>query len=416
MQPRNYFKSVSFYFILLFCLFYILFFPVPYYLLPNIGSWFTPILNPFIGWLGNFFGIQEPFTHELWSDSTGHYLFTGFLILVSFLLALIFVLVSKKEINPNLKKWFYTFLSYYLALTLLKYGADKIFKHQFYLPEPNTLYTPLGQLTPDMLFWSTMGSSYSYTVFSGIIEIIPALLLLFRKTRLLGALMSFAVLLNVVMLNFGFDITVKIYSLFLFCLTIILISPHLVALLNFFTQGKQTTLDLSGYQPNTKKQLLYYTTAKTIILGLLLYESTGFYFATGNLNDDLSPKPELYGAYEVYLFTDNGKIIPASMSYPGRFRRFFFHRRDYFIVQTMDDKFIDYNVLVNKNNHTLTLYNSGWPAHHNLTSELTYRLEENSLVIYGYFFDSYITLFANKLDLEKLPLRSKKMHWTIDSF
>ncbi|MBK6525272.1 MAG: hypothetical protein IPG07_06770 [Crocinitomicaceae bacterium] len=91
------------------------------------------------------------------------------------------------------------------------------------------------------------------------------------------------------------------------------------------------------------------------MIGLLLYESTGFYFATGNLNDDLSPKSELYGAYDVYLFTDNGKIIPASMSYPGRFRRVFFHRRDYFIVQTMDDKFIDYNVLVDKNKKTYSL-------------------------------------------------------------
>ncbi len=313
-------------------------------------------------------------------------------------------------------KWFYIFLSYFLALTLLKYGADKIFKHQFYLPEPNTLYTPVGQLTPDMLFWSTMGSSYSYTVFSGIIEIIPALLLLFRKTRLIGILISFAVLVNVVMLNFGFDITVKIYSSFLLLISIFLLTPYMNSLYAFFVRHEKANIPLIGHEPQSKSGLLYYTLIKTFVIGLLLYESTGFYFATGNLNDDLSPKSELYGAYDVYLFTDNGKIIPASMSYPGRFRRVFFHRRDYFIVQTMDDKFIDYNVLVDKTKSTITLYNSGWPAHHELTSELIYQIQENSLVIYGYFFDSYITLFSKKIDLKKLPLLREKMHWTIDDF
>jgi hypothetical protein len=416
MNQRNYLQSGFFYFAFSFCLLYILFFPVPYYLLPNVGSWFTTILNPFIEWLGDLVGIKEPFTRELWSDSTGHYLFTGFLIIFSLVTSIIFVFVSKKPVHPKLVKWFHIFLSYYLALTLLKYGADKIFKHQFYLPEPNTLFTPVGQLTPDMLFWSTMGSSYSYTVFSGIIEIIPALFLLFRKTRLLGILISFAVLVNVVMLNFGFDITVKIYSLFLLLITVFLLAPYMCLLFAFFVKRENVTLPLIGCEVQSKSALMYYTLTKTFVIGLLIYESTGFYFATGNLNDDLSPKSELYGAYDVYLFTDNGKIIPASMSYPGRFRRVFFHRRDYFIVQTMDDKFIDYNVLVDKTNKTLTLYNSGWPAHHELTSELTYQVQENSLVIYGYFFDSFITLFSKKIDLKKLPLLNEKMHWTIDGF
>ncbi len=416
MNQRNFIQSGFFYFAFTFSLLYILFFPVPYYLFPNVGSWFTSVLNPFVGWLGNLIGIKEPFTHELWSDSTGHYLFTGFLIIFSLFTSILVALLSKKSVNTKLAKWFYIFLSYYLALTLLKYGADKIFKHQFYLPEPNTLYTPVGQLTPDMLFWSTMGSSYSYTVFSGIIEIIPALLLLFRKTRLLGILISFGVLVNVVMLNFGFDITVKIYSSFLLIIALLLLAPYVKSLYSIFIKRENTTMPLIGYEPQSRSALLYYTLTKTFVIGLLLYESTGFYFATGNLNDDLSPKSELYGAYDVYLFTDNGKIIPASMSYPGRFRRVFFHRRDYFIVQTMDDKFIDYNVLVDKTKSTITLYNSGWPAHHELTSELIYQIQENSLVIYGYFFDSYITLFSKKIDLKKLPLLREKMHWTIDDF
>ena len=44
----------------------------------------------------------------------------------------------------------HTGVAWFLALQLLQYGFDKVFKHQFYLPEPNTLYTPLGLLPPDL--------------------------------------------------------------------------------------------------------------------------------------------------------------------------------------------------------------------------------------------------------------------------
>jgi len=417
MLAQNYFSKSAFWFALLFSSLYILFFPVPYYLFPDVGNWFTPLLNPFVAWLGKLAGINEPFTRELWSDSTGHYLFTCFLLIVTAIIALIFPGFLKKEINPKLKFWFHTFLSYYLALTLFKYGADKIFKHQFYLPEPNTLFTPVGQLTPDMLFWSTMGSSYSYTVFSGMIELIPAIFLVFRKTRLAGIIIAFMVLLNVVMLNFGFDITVKLYSLFLVFITFVLLTPYLPALYHFFILGEKTSVAVAGYKPASKNALLAYTLAKTLVIGLILFESTGFYFAMGNLNDDQSERPALHGAYEVYLFTDMGQIIPASMSHPGRFRRIYFHRRDYFIVQTMDDHFIDYKTKINEKDKTILLYNAGWSAHYNQSSTLTYKINDaGDLVIYGYFFDSYITLYSKKIDLQELPLLKEKFHWTIDGF
>jgi hypothetical protein len=416
MNLRTLVSAAAFYFVFVFCILYILFFPVPYYYFPNLGGLLSPVLYPFIDWTASQAGITGPFTHELWSDSTGHYVFTGLLLIFSLIISITLAAILKKEISPKLKYWFYTFLSYYLALMLLKYGADKIFKHQFYLPEPNTLFTPVGQLTPDMLFWSTMGSSYSYTVFSGIIEIIPALFLLFRKTRLAGILITFAVMLNVVMINFGFDVTVKLFSLFLLFLTLVLLAPYCAPIYHFFTSGEKTAIVFKGYEPDSKKKLLRYTVLKTCVIGLFLYESTGFYFETGNLNDDLAPRHELHGAYEVYLFTDMGKIIPASMSYPGRFRRIFFHRRNYFIVQTMDDHFIDYKVDLDEKNKTITLKNSSLPAHQNLSAQLTYKIKENDLVLYGYFFDSYITLYSRKIDLQQLPLLREKIHWTIDGF
>lgn len=67
-----------------------------------------------------------------------------------------------------------------------------------------------------------MGSSRAYTIFAGVFEIIPGFLLLFRKTKLIGALMAIIVMLNVVLLNFCYDIPVKLFSSFLLLIAIII--------------------------------------------------------------------------------------------------------------------------------------------------------------------------------------------------
>jgi hypothetical protein len=417
MQVRHFLSSLAFYFSVFFCCLNILFFPVPYHIFPNLGNLFEPLTQPVIHWAGaNLFGIEEPFTSALVSDSSGMYIFITLVALLSFVASILVSLLSKDGIKQKVSLWFFTLMAYYLALTLFKYGADKIFKSQFYLPEPNTLYTPFGQLTPDIAFWSTMGSSYSYTVFSGIIEIIPALLLLFRKTRLLGILIALAVLTNVVMINFGFDITVKLYSLFLLFITVVLLTPHLETLYHFFIKRQPSTVSDQGFVITSKGSLIGYTVIKTLVIGLVLIESMGVYFANNNLNDDKAPRPPLHGAYDVYLFYDNSQLIPASLSFPGRFKRIFFHRRSYFIVQTMDDRFIDYKAELDYLGKTITLSESGLPAHHGLTSTLAYRFENGELVIFGIFFDSYISLYARKINLSKLPLLSEGFHWTLDDF
>lgn len=404
-----------FYFTCFFCLGFILIFPVPFYLLPETGTWIEPWLLPFLKALAGFlFDMNDPFAHHMFSDSPGLYVFVFLLTVVSIFTSLVLLFLKKTLVKSNLIYWFQTIVAYYLSLTLLKYGADKIFKHQFFIPEPNTLFTPLGQLTPDILFWSSMGSSYSYTVFSGIMELIPAVLLLFRKTRLLGALIAAAVLSNVVMINFGFDITVKIYSLFLLFCAIVLIVPHASSLYGFFVKSEQKTIYKTTVEWNTRRKLLIYTIVKTCVIGLMIFESFAIYFQLNNLNDDTFQRPPLHGAYEVISFKENGVEVSPSLENQNRFRRIFFHRRSYFIVQTMDDRFMDYNLKIDTTNHALLL-EKYW-EYPKSTCELHYQKNASNLLIYGQFFNVTLELMTAKIDLNTLPLLREQWHWTIEDF
>ena len=56
------------------------------------------------------------------------------------------------------------------------------------------------------------GHSGPYTFIAGLAEIVGAVLLLWRRTTLIGALLLAGVLVNIVLLNFCYDVPVKLFS------------------------------------------------------------------------------------------------------------------------------------------------------------------------------------------------------------
>ena len=415
-SENNNLKSLSlvaFKFSFVYALLFILFLPFHQPLLPNIGAYLSPIIEPLIAWIGNaLLGMQAPWTVRLESDSTGLYIFAGLLFFIAITAAFIWTSLEKVEQNYlPLRYWFRAGLSYFLSMHLIVYGLNKIFKVQFFLPEPNTLYTPVGQLSHDILFWTSMGSSYPYTVFSGLIELIPAVLLLFKRTRLLGAIISFAVMANVLMLNFGFDISVKIFSGFLLFASWLIISPNIGRLYQFFVLQKVS--QLQAWRPNfiNKFQKRGYLLSKTLLLLLLLFNGLLPYLQTGVYNDDIAPRPYLHGAYAVESFVINGDTLPALQTDKIRWQRIFVHRRGYLIIQNMQNKMKDFKLLVDKNKKLLYLTDY---EENQYNFQFHYQPKDSILTLKGSLRNNQIGLIAKQLDLSKLPLLNPSFHWTVD--
>ncbi len=211
-------KSPAFFrllFVISFTCLFIVTLPFHYQVFPDPGSFMRSFFEAMVKWSGtHIFGAGPSFSATIASDSVGMYIHVFNCLVIAFVFAFLYATFNKRDVQyPKINYWFQVFISYYLALQLLKYGFDKVFKAQFYLPEPNTLFTPLANLTPDILYWSAMGTSRFYSVFMGLLEIIPAILLLFKPTRVIGAMIASLVLLNVVMINFGFAIPAFCYCL-----------------------------------------------------------------------------------------------------------------------------------------------------------------------------------------------------------
>jgi len=168
-------------------------------------------------------------------DTTLAYVHQAATLAVSLVIGVLWTLLDRRRSHyVGLHGWLRVFARYALAFALCAYALSKVVPSQFGSLGETQLSKPLGQLSPMSLLWNFMAFSSSYTMFGGLAEMVPALLLVFRRTALLGSLIAFAVLLNVVMLNFCYDVPVKLYSLNLLLLSTFLIIPKTQRLLGFF--------------------------------------------------------------------------------------------------------------------------------------------------------------------------------------
>jgi uncharacterized membrane protein YphA (DoxX/SURF4 family) len=117
------------------------------------------------------------------------------------------------------------YLRYYLAMAMLQYGTSKLFLNQFPAPPSFYLLETYGESSPMRLLWTFMGASPSYEMFGGLVEVTGAALLVFRRTTTAGALLLAGVLTNVVLLNFSYDVSVKILSSTLLLAAVFLLAP-----------------------------------------------------------------------------------------------------------------------------------------------------------------------------------------------
>ncbi|MBE8724484.1 hypothetical protein [Flavobacterium hungaricum] len=363
---------------------------------------FQDLITNTVEKMGNIM-ISNP---EITSDSTTFYGLLFILLILSFLLTIIFPLFNFWKIHRNqINKVFQIVLSYYLACVMLKYGFDKIFKVQFYLPEPNTLYTPLGMLDKDILFWSTMGTSFSYNVFMGLMEVIPALMLFYSKTRTLGLFILFGVLTNVVFVNFGFDISVKLYSLFLLLICFVLLFPNLKKIIQFFASNNPTALSqLSGSDLIVSKSVRF--SVKGIVIFFIFIEVLFPSFQQHNFNDDTISLIPFHGAYEVVKIK-NDETHQNAINL--QIKRIFIHKNNYLIFQYTDDTMEDFYLKIDETRNQFTLIN-----YDGTKIKLQYNYSQTSKTLQILLPEMGIVIYTKVLPWKKLPLLQPLFHWTVD--
>ena len=383
--------------------------------LPDFGVLLSPITVMLADWAAlHLWGISFKYLPEIAND--------GVLLYTHVANTVIFALVGtgiwswfdrKRGAYSQAHYLFRVGVRYFLATAMLTYGLVKVFKFQFYLPEPVTLYTDLGEVPRDLLFWSTMGTSRSYSIFTGSLEVLAGLLLLGRRTTLVGALLGLGIMANVLAINLSFDISVKVFSMFLCVLLAVLIAPSGLRVWDFFLGRPSQVTKLWEPQWHPGWRRIAHIAAKTFVVSILLFDALAPYVSTGNFNDDVAPRPPFHGAYKVTEFVRNGDSLAPDLRMESRWRRVFVHRKGFFDIQTMDDKIHDYVLEWDTAAKQIRFLDPATLAFGDF--EYVTR-SDSTLQLSGLMNADTLAVELKMMDWRKLPLLQGEFHWTSDPF
>jgi len=311
----------------------------------------------------------------------------------------------KREDYRTLHSWLRLAVRYTLAFTMFGYGFAKVFPLQFQPPGFQKLTEPYGDFSPMGVLWSFMGASIPYTIFGGICEVVGGTLLLFRRTTTLGAMVSFAVLLNIALLNFCYDVPVKLYSANLVLMAIFLAAPDLRRLLNFLVRNHR----LKPAPPGRRWMRIGAVALQVLFVGYFLYgEIEGGWSAYKETY--INPKrPPLYGLYDVETFMRNAQELPPLTTDTVRWKKVSIQYPGYLGIRMMDDSPKRYSAEYDAARNTVALSVDADKSRKNV---LAYsRPDADHVVLQGALGTDTVSIRLRKIDTSKFLLVNRGFHW-----
>lgn len=261
-----------------------------------------------------FFGWEFDKTQLLKGfDSKYDYSRFALIAILGTICTLIWIVIDSKnkvEYNSKLKILTRTILRYHVGLTLIIYGLAKILMLQFGEMDLDKLESRLGSTNGMGYLWNFMSYSKFYTISTGWIEFIGGIFLLHRKTSLLGTIILFISMINVVLIDIGYDVSVKMFAIHLLIMTFLLLTHDIKRISNFlFNKTAQPSIDETLFSTKLNKKIGY-----ILKVALLTYFTISCFFS---FKDRLQPLREnrfesLTKFHEVEMQIINGNKIPYS--------------------------------------------------------------------------------------------------------
>lgn len=416
-------EKIAFRFCTLFFLLFILPFPITY--IPYLDFWNRPVSRGF----GQFWHTLVPWVGEHIlhlskrittfgngsGDTTYNYvqLFTAFML--SMLGTVLWSILDRRRADyNNAHFWLRLLVRFFLAYILLSYGFSKLFYAQMPPPTLYELIQPFGDKSPMGLAWSYVGYSHAFSVITGLAEIIGGLLLLFRRTVVLGSLLNVFVMGNVVIMNFCFDVPVKIYSSTLFLLSLFLLVPDMKRLSDMLIRNKPVPATDIRY-PLSKKWVKYGTVLKFLFFAWVLWTFTNNNLKKQEIVGPNRPKPPLHGLYEVKEFIRGKDTLPLLVTDSSVWRNFVIEFRRNAVIKFMNDSMQRYITNVDTIAHTIQMY-PFYPVNDTTDKSLLhYELSAAGLTFEGSWSGDSVKIRMDRKDASQYRLVSRGFHWINES-
>lgn len=374
-------------------------FPFPLTLVPYAGDWLGKPWEWAVALVAQpLFGVKAEPLQNGSGDTTWAYVQLFLMVAIAALATLVWSAVSRAKSYPRLHHWLRVYVRFALAMWMIFYGAIKVIPSQFPSPGLERLTQPFGEASPMGLLWTFMGASAAYTIFSGAGELLGGLLLTTRRTALAGALVSAGVMTHVVVLNFCYDVPVKLFSSALLFMALFLIAPDAKRLFAFLFAGPE-------------RAAWWKVALRTaVVVGFVWYALTDAQNGRKNFGD-LAPRSPLRGIWNVEQLTIDGVDQPPLFTNATRWRRMVFDGTRGISIHLVNDQRNRYSIQLTP--HEFSLGKRDDPA---WTAPFRYsRPDPRTLVVDGTMDGKKIHAMM-KLDADReFLLRTRGFHWINES-
>jgi len=229
---------------------------------------------------------------------------------------------------------------------------------------------------------------------------------LFRRTSLFGALLGVVVAGNIMVINYCFDVPVKLLSTALVVMCLFLLLRDAERLINvFFTNKTAPPSDFAPHRFQKQWKNITLIVFKCLVLLQCLFGSIVSVMMGASQYGDNAKKPPLYGIYKVDTFVRNNDTIPPLTTDTSRWSRLVISYINNARIRTMNDstKYISFKVdtqarkiVINTYADTLSKYNFTYTKPQPDVLILTGKWKQDSLKIKFKRFDEKHFLLMNR--------------------
>ena len=252
-------------------------------LVPLVGqylqSWIDTPWQTVVAWLGtHLFHLTGVAAHPHGTDSRDEaldWISAALSIVVSLLAAAGWTLFGRRSEYRTVGLWLRLVLRLSLVFLMFRYGLMKLFPQQMPPPALAVLNEPVGNTSQLSLLWTLLGLHPGYEMLCGAIETAAAVLLIFRRTALMGAVLAIITMTNVLLYNMFFDVPVKLGAAIILLVAIAVAAPDLGALYTLLWRHRPAALTSQwvppGSSPVFRRSIL---AIEVIVIAMALYRFT----------------------------------------------------------------------------------------------------------------------------------------------
>ena len=383
-----------------------------YFVLYILLIFLSPLFESVYRWIGKVI-FEISYEYEVSGKGSGDHTYAYLTLFVNAVLTLLVVIIwslvdAKRKSYNKLFYWFLVFLRFVLIAAMFLYGFVKVFKLQFPSASLTHLLDPLGDFSPMGLAWTYMGFSKGFNVFVGLLEVLGGVLLIPRRTQTLGSFVIIGVMTQVAVMNFCYDIPVKLFSVHLVLMALIIFTTD-HRFLNVFIKNKAVE-EYNFYHPikNTAYHKVIFW-IKSIGLFVIVSLISFNFYTTESHRGKNRKKPPLYGIWEASSFIKNGETLQPLTTDNYRWRYLIVDLKDIATVKTMDDIKHQYKFVTDTTSQKIIIHVKGAESEdYNFDYEY---FDTDVLQLNGIIKSDTLDIIFSRIKHEEFTLNARGFNW-----